>query len=44
VEDETIFFSLDPYIRIQFRKDEQGKVLELVLWQQNFQQVAKKIS
>jgi CubicO group peptidase (beta-lactamase class C family) len=44
VESETIFFSVDPYIRIQFRKDEQGKVLELVLWQQDFQQVAKKIS
>jgi CubicO group peptidase (beta-lactamase class C family) len=44
VESETIFFSVDPYIRIQFRKDEQGKVSELVLWQQNFQQVAKKIS
>jgi CubicO group peptidase (beta-lactamase class C family) len=44
VESETIFFSADPYIRIQFRKDEQGKVSELVLWQQGFQQVAKKIS
>jgi CubicO group peptidase (beta-lactamase class C family) len=44
VESETIFFSVDPYIRIQFRKDEQGKVSELVLWQQDFQQVAKKIN
>jgi len=44
VESETIFFSVDPYIRIQFRKDEQGKVSELVLWQQDFQQVAEKIN
>lgn len=44
VESETIFFSIDPYIRIQFRRDEQGKVSELVLWQQDFQQAAKKIN
>lgn len=44
VESETIFFSVDPYIRIQFRKDEQGRVFELVLWQQDFMQVAKKIN
>jgi len=44
VESETVFFSIDPFIRIQFRRDEQGHVTHLILWQQDFEQIAKKIS
>lgn len=44
VESETVFFSIDPFIRIQFRRDEHGRVTHLILWQQDFEQVAKKIS
>jgi Domain of unknown function (DUF3471) len=43
VESETIFFSVDPYLRIQFRRDEDGKVAGLVLWQQDFEQEAKRL-
>lgn len=43
VEGETLFFSVDPFIRIQFRKDKLGKVDNLVLWQQDFELTAKKI-
>ncbi len=44
VESETVFFSVDPFIRIQFRRDERGNVTHLVLWQQDFEQTARKIS
>lgn len=44
VESETVFFSVDPFIRIQFRRDEKGNVTHLVLWQQDFEQIARKIS
>jgi len=44
VESETVFFSIDPFIRIQFRRDERGNVTHLILWQQDFEQIAKKIS
>ncbi len=43
-ESETVFFSVDPFIRLQFRHDEKGNVTHLVLWQQDFEQVARKIS
>ena len=43
VESQTVFFSIDPYIRIQFRRDDKGVVSELVLWQQDFEQRARKI-
>ncbi len=43
VESETFFFSVDPYIRIQFLSDEKGRVTGLVLWQEDFKQEAKKI-
>ena len=43
VEGETLFFSIDPFIRIQFLKDRQGRVTSLVLWQQDFELTAKKI-
>jgi hypothetical protein len=44
VESETLFFSVDPFIRIQFRKDDRGRVDRLVLWQQDFEQQGTKIS
>lgn len=43
VEGETLFFSIDPFVRIQFLKDNQGRVTSLVLWQQDFELTAKKI-
>ena len=43
VESQTVFFSIDPYIRIQFRRDDKGAVSGLVLWQQDFEQKAGKI-
>jgi CubicO group peptidase (beta-lactamase class C family) len=43
VESETIFFSVDPFIRIQFRRDDGGKVNGLVLWQEDFEQKAAKV-
>jgi CubicO group peptidase (beta-lactamase class C family) len=43
VENTTFFFSIDPYIRIQFLSDEKGRVSGLILWQQNFKQEAVKI-
>jgi len=43
VESETVFFSVDPFIRIQFRRDERGNVTHLVLWQQDFEQIARKL-
>ena len=43
VEGETLFFSIDPFIRIQFLKDKQGSVTGLVLWQQDFELTANKI-
>ncbi|MGB9765132.1 MAG: serine hydrolase domain-containing protein [Candidatus Saccharicenans sp.] len=44
VETQTIFFSVDPFIRIKFNLDEQGKVTGLVLWQEDYEIRAKKIS
>ena len=43
VESQTVFFSIDPYIRIQFRRDDKGAVNGLVLWQQDFEQKAGKV-
>jgi CubicO group peptidase (beta-lactamase class C family) len=43
VESQTVFFSIDPYIRIQFRRDAKGVVNGLVLWQQDFEQMARKV-
>jgi len=44
VDSQTFFFSIDPYVRIQFVSDDKGRVTGLVLWQQDFKQEAKKIS
>jgi CubicO group peptidase (beta-lactamase class C family) len=43
VESQTVFFSIDPYVRIQFRRDDNGVVNGLVLWQQDFEQKAEKV-
>jgi CubicO group peptidase (beta-lactamase class C family) len=43
VESETIFFSVDPYIRVQFRRNDRGVVDGLVLWQEDFEQKAVKV-
>jgi CubicO group peptidase (beta-lactamase class C family) len=44
VETQTIFFSVDPFIRIKFNFDESGKVTGLVLWQEDYEVRATKIS
>jgi len=44
VETQTIFFSVDPFIRIKFNFDESGKVTGLVLWQEEYEVRATKIS
>lgn len=41
-EGQTLFYSTDPYIRIQFLRDK-GPVDGLVLWQQDFELKARKI-
>jgi len=43
VESQTFFFSVDPYVRIQFLSDQKGDVTGLILWQQDFKQEAKKV-
>jgi len=43
VENQTFFFSIDPYVRIQFLSDDKGRVTGLILWQQDFKQEAKKV-
>ncbi len=43
VENQTFFFSIDPYVRIQFLSDDRGRVVGLILWQQDFKQEAKKV-
>jgi CubicO group peptidase (beta-lactamase class C family) len=42
-EGQTLFYSTDPYIRIQFFSDKQGRFDSLVLWQQDFELQAKRI-
>jgi len=41
-EGQTLFYSTDPYIRIQFLRDK-GPVDGLVLWQQDYEVKARKI-
>ncbi|MDD8027740.1 MAG: serine hydrolase [Acidobacteriota bacterium] len=43
-EGQTLFYSTDPYIRIQFFRDPRGKVDGLVLWQKDFRLEARKVS
>jgi len=42
-ESQTLFYSTDPYIRIQFLSNRLNQVDRLVLWQQDFELQAKKI-
>ena len=42
-EGQTLFYSTDPYVRIQFFKDKAGAVEKLVLWQGDFEIEARKI-
>ncbi|MBM3312652.1 MAG: beta-lactamase family protein, partial [Candidatus Aminicenantes bacterium] len=42
-EGQSLFYSTDPYVRIQFHKDKEGRVTGLVLWQQDFEREAKKV-
>ncbi len=42
-EGQTLFYSTDPFIRIQFFSDKQGRFDSLVLWQQDFELQAKRI-
>jgi hypothetical protein len=42
-ESQTLFYSTDPYVRIQFLRNKAGAVDGLVLWQQDFELEAKKI-
>ncbi|MDD8031586.1 MAG: serine hydrolase [Acidobacteriota bacterium] len=44
VETQTIFFSVDPFIRIKFNLDERGQVTGLVLWQEDYEIQATKIN
>jgi CubicO group peptidase (beta-lactamase class C family) len=44
VETQSIFFSVDPFIRIKFNFDENNQVTGLVLWQEDYEVRAKKIS
>lgn len=44
VETQSIFFSVDPLIRIKFNFDETNQVTGLVLWQEDYEVRAKKIS
>lgn len=44
VETQTIFFSMDPFIRIKFNFDESGKVIGLVLWQEDYEVRATKVN
>ncbi len=43
VESQTFFFSIDPYVRIQFLSDRKGDITGLLLWQEDFKQEAKKV-
>jgi len=42
-EAQTLFYSIDPYVRIQFFKDRTGAVDRLVLWQGDYEIEAKKV-
>ena len=42
-ESQTLFYSTDPYVRIQFLRNKAGAADGLVLWQQDFELEAKKI-
>jgi CubicO group peptidase (beta-lactamase class C family) len=41
-EGQTLFYSTDPYVRIQFFRHAGGRVDSLVLWQKDFRREARK--
>jgi hypothetical protein len=43
-EGQTLFYSTDPYIRIQFYRGAGGAVESLALWQKDFRREARKVS
>jgi hypothetical protein len=43
-EGQTLFYSTDPYIRIQFYRGAGGIVDSLVLWQKGFRLEARRVS
>lgn len=43
VESQSFFFSVDPFIRIQFLFDRNGGVVGLNLWQEDFKLEARKV-
>jgi hypothetical protein len=42
-EGQTLFYSTDPYVRIQFMRKKMGVFDSLILWQQDFELEAKRI-
>jgi len=42
-EGQTLFYSTDPYIRIQFYRGPDGRVDSLVLWQKDFRREARRV-
>lgn len=43
-ENQSFFYSVDPFIRIQFLFDKDSNVTGLVLWQEDFKLEARKVS
>ncbi|MCX6561403.1 MAG: serine hydrolase [Candidatus Aminicenantes bacterium] len=42
-EGQTLFYSTDPYVRIQFFRAADGRIESLVLWQKGFRLEARKV-
>jgi CubicO group peptidase (beta-lactamase class C family) len=42
-EGQTLFYAIDPYVRVQFIRDSSGMCDRLVLWQQDYELEAKRI-
>jgi hypothetical protein len=42
-EGQTLFYAIDPYVRVQFIRDSSGLCDRLVLWQQDYELEAKRI-
>jgi hypothetical protein len=42
-EGQTLFYSTDPYVRIQFYRGAGGRIDSLVLWQKDFRRDARRV-
>lgn len=42
-EGQTLFYSTDPYVRIQFYRGADGRIDSLVLWQKDFRRDARRV-